>query len=123
MTSNILAMIRDDADVRAYFGNDLIVRVFPFGQAPDGQHGTYAVYQIAGGAPQNLLSERPDMDDMRLQFDVYAEAQATCAAAATALQRALELHGHQVSFNVSAREEDANAWRIGFDFEFWQPRA
>lgn len=97
-------------------------RCYPFGEAPQGVALPYCVWQLIAGTPENYLSERPDMDSLRYQFDTYAVTAAQARSVANAVATALELLGHQVSHNPDERDAETRAYRVGFDFEFWATR-
>lgn len=113
-------LLSADAGVTAALGDP--PRAYPFGEAPQGVALPYCAWQLISGTPENYLSERPDMDALRYQFDIYAATGAQARTVASAVAYALELHGHQVSHNPDDRDPDTRAYRVGFDFEFWAPR-
>jgi len=119
-TFSPFALLKDDAGVQAALGNP--PRAYPFGEAPQGVDAPYAVWQLIAGTPENYLNERPDMDDLRYQFDVYAITAAQARSVANAVAYAMELAGHQVSHNPDDRDAETRLYRVGFDFEFWASR-
>lgn len=121
MTPAVFAMLKDDAGVAAQFGAGA-ARVYVPGDVPEGATTPYASWQTISGTAENYLSERPDMDAFRVQFDVYASTRPAAKVAAEALRDALEPHGHQISFNLDERDDTTKLYRMSFDFEFWQSR-
>lgn len=111
-----------DAGVKAVFGSSP-VRFYPFGEAPQGVTKPYAVWQTApGGAPQNYLGQRPDIDLFALQVDIYADNATAVRTAAKALRDAIEPRAHITSWNGESKDPETASYRVSFDVDWWTPR-
>lgn len=123
----IAQIAQADADVRAVLktGNGP-VRFWPFADAPQkGNPGyglPYAVFQTVTGTPENYLGERPDIDSMTEQVDVYAATVASARAVAQALRDAFEGVAHITAWRGESVDPDTDLRRFSFDVEFWTPR-
>lgn len=115
------ATLKVAAGVTAIFGANP-VRIYPQGEAPQGVALPYATQQLVGGQPENYLESRSDMDNARVQFDVYAVDAKAARAGAAAIRAALEGIGYVVSFNTDGRDPDTNNARYSFDMEFHTAR-
>jgi hypothetical protein len=85
----------------------------------------YIVFFVATSVPENTLSERPQVDDQRVQIDCYV-AQTDGTAMANALKdaivEAVEALGHIVFGPWNAFESDTRLLRWSMDLEFWNFR-
>ena len=113
----LFAVCAADPAVTALVGTSPI-RIYLFGLAPDKVAKPYVVWQSVGGAPENVLSGRPDMDDHALQIDVYADTAASARQVATAVQRAIELECHVTSYNGESRDPVTMNYRSSFDIDW-----
>ncbi|MHA6639931.1 DUF3168 domain-containing protein [Stutzerimonas frequens] len=105
------------AAVKALLGSNP-VRFWPFGEAPQGTALPYAVWQVASGAPENYINERPDMDRFTLQIDVYAATGASARAVGAALRDAIETHAHITRWGGESKDEETGHYRLSFDCDW-----
>lgn len=98
------------------------VRLWPFGEAPEGTPLPYAVWQLVSGSPENYLAGRPDMDGFTLQIDVYAATGSSARAVGAALRDAIELTAHVTRWGGESRDEETNRYRLSFDVDWLTPR-
>lgn len=98
------------------------VRVYPFGEAPQTIASPYATWQYVSGVPANQLQGRPQVDQVRVQFDAYGTTGAQSRALAAALRDAMEGTTHCVLFFDQGRDPDTNAFRITASFDLWASR-
>lgn len=117
MTPPIFTIAAADPVVIALLGT-APVRLFPFGEAPEGVTYPYATWQGAGGAPENYLSNRPDMDRIALQVDVWAKTGATATAVAEALRNAIEGHAYITAWRGNGRDSETGSYRVSFDIDW-----
>ncbi|WP_028627656.1 tail completion protein gp17 [Metapseudomonas resinovorans] len=110
-----------DAAVQVALGNNP-VRLYPFGEAPQNVARPYAAWQGIGGAPENFLSQRPDIDRFAIQVDVYADTATAARNAAKALRDAIEPHAHITRWGGESRDPVTNHYRVSFDVDWWTPR-
>lgn len=98
-------------------------RFYPFGQNDDlPVEYPYAVYRVIGGGPQNFLAQRPDLDEVLIQIDVYGATDGQAEAGVIALRDALELQCRIVSWRGSSRDPETLSYRQSFDVRWAQPR-
>lgn len=98
------------------------VRLWPFGEAPEGTALPYAVWQLVAGSPENYLAGRPDMDGFSLQIDVYAATGSSARAVGKALRDAIELNAYIVRWGGESRDNETNRYRLSFDVDWLTPR-
>lgn len=110
-----------DPGVTALLGTDP-VRLYPFGEAPEGTPLPYVVWQLASGSPENYINQRPDMDSFTLQVDVYAATGASARAVGTALRDSIELRAHITRWGGESRDPETKSYRISFDVDWWVKR-
>ena len=110
-----------DPGVTALLGIDP-VRLFPFGEAPEGTPLPYAVWQLVSGSPENYLAGRPDMDGFTLQIDVYAATGSSVRAVGAALRDSIELRAHITRWGGESKDEATNRYRLSFDVGWLTPR-
>lgn len=117
MLPPIYGVCAADAAVRAVLGDP--VRIYPFGDAPEGITRPYAVWQLVpSGGPWNFLSGRPDTDRFRLQVDIYSDEAQPLLDAAQALRDAIELHAYITSWRGMTRDPETRRFRYGFDVDW-----
>lgn len=110
-----------DAGVTAVLGTNP-VRLYPFGEAPQGVQKPYAVWQTIGGLPANYINQRPDIDMFSLQLDVYGDTAASVRSAAMALRDSIEPNAHIVRWGGESRDAETNSYRYSFDVDWWNHR-
>ncbi|OHV13011.1 tail completion protein gp17 [Kushneria phosphatilytica] len=98
------------------------VRMFPFGQAPQGVELPYAVWQVVDGEPENYLADRSDMDGMTLQVDVYGSSGSSADDAAEAIRYAVELRANIARWGGQTRDDETGRYRVSFDIDWLTPR-
>lgn len=72
------------------------------------------VYRMVSGTPLHKLDCAPTIDNLRLQFDVWATTWPAADAVFAAVRDTLELHGN-VTYNFTERDPDTRNWRVSFD--------
>jgi hypothetical protein len=129
MTPPIFATV-DIAPVRALLktGNGPL-RFYMFGRAPQLPAAQpvypYAVWQLAYGTPENYLGQRPDVDSLGVQVDVYAspaQGSAVARQVAVALRDALEGACYITAWRGESVDPETNNFRFGFDCDWIVPR-
>ncbi|WP_341706533.1 DUF3168 domain-containing protein [Halopseudomonas sp.] len=121
MFAPIFAVCAASAGVTAALGT-APVRLFPFGESPEGVGLPYAVWQTVSGSPENFINEVPDMDGFTLQVDVYGSTADSVRAAAEALRDAIEPHAHIVSWGGESREPTTRRYRFTFSVDWFVSR-
>lgn len=117
----IFATLAANVGVTGIFGSNPC-RIFPHGEAPQGVTLPYATQQLVGGLPENYIGDLSNMDNARIQFDVYAASASAARAGAAAIRAALEGIGYVVSFNTDGRDPNTNNARYSFDMSFYTAR-
>ncbi len=121
MFPQIFQVCAANAAVKAALGASP-VRLYPFGEAPQGVAKPYAVWQTIGGLPENYINQRPDMDRFALQVDVYADTATAARNAAKAMRDAIEPHAHITRWGGESRDPETNNYRVSFDVDWWTKR-
>ena len=94
------------------------VRLYLFGEAPQGVTATYAVWQTIGGAPDNYLGNVPDADRYSIQVDVYANSANDARNAVLSLRDAIEPVAYITGWRGEARDTDTKKFRSSFDVDW-----
>lgn len=103
------------------FGNSP-TRVYPFGLIEKPPALPYAVWQTVGGSPENYLAQRPDVDALTTQVDVYAKDEASLIEGATALRDAFEPRGYITRWGGQMLDPETKLLRLSFDVDWLVPR-
>lgn len=98
------------------------LRFYAFGMADQNTPKPYAVWQLVYGSPENYLADRPDVDSVGVQVDVYADDAATARQVAFALRDAIEGHAYITAWHDESRDPDTKNYRFGFDCQWWVAR-
>lgn len=117
----IYSICSDSAAVKAVLGDP--IRLYPFGDAPQGVALPYAVWQGYGGAPENTLT-LPKDDSFITQVDVYGDPEdpREAFAVAKALRDALEPHAHVIGYRGDQTDPVTGNRRVSFDVQFFTAR-
>ncbi|GAA3721134.1 DUF3168 domain-containing protein [Oceanisphaera sediminis] len=94
------------------------VRLFPFGEAPQGTVYPYATWQVITGSPENYLAGRPDADGYTLQVDVYAGTGSDARAVTRSLRDAIEPHAYITRWGGEERDTETKAYCRSFDIDW-----
>lgn len=114
MYAPIFAVCSASTQVKALIGSNP-VRLYPFGEAPQGVIYPYVAWQGFGGQPENYLGTLPDADSYNTQIDVYADTAASARAVAKALRDAIEPVAYVTSWRGESRDPDTKKYRFSFD--------
>lgn len=103
------------------------LRFYAWGLGPQPPIYPYAVWRYSFGAPENYLTNTPNIDSMTLQVNVYAadtDAQGAnkVRQIAEALRDAIEPVAHITSWRGESRDPDTRSYVFSFDVDFWTPR-
>jgi hypothetical protein len=113
--------LHGDAAVVALVGD----RIYRHGRAPQDVAHPYLTWFLVVGTPENTLSERPGMDRMQVQVDVWhggANGDKKVEQLAEAVRDAIEPWAHMVSQPVDEREAETRLWRQALVFDWFIPR-
>ena len=117
MVPPIFKVCAADPAVTALLGTGP-VRLFPFGEAPQGTAYPYATWQVITGSPENYLAGRPDADDFTLQVDVYAGTGSDARAVTRSLRDAIEPHAYITRWGGEERDPETKAYCRSFDIDW-----
>ncbi|QBR40954.1 DUF3168 domain-containing protein [Kerstersia gyiorum] len=120
MNAPIFPVLSASAGVREIFGDP--PRVSPFSEGLHAGPKPYATYQWAGGSPENYLADRPDVDNVSLQVDVYALDDVTLGKGVRAIRDAIELHCYITSWRGQTVDRDTGLLRFSFDCDWLASR-
>lgn len=94
------------------------VRLYPFGEAPQGVATPYAVWQGIGGSPENYLADVPDTDKYLLQIDVYADSANAARSVVQSLRDAIEPVAYVTGWRGESRDPETKRFRSSFDVDW-----
>ncbi|MBF8781008.1 DUF3168 domain-containing protein [Pseudomonas fulva] len=118
MTAPIFEACSRDPAVTALLGSGAGLRLYSFGEAPEGVAKPYAVWQIISGSPENYLAGRPDVDGFTLQVDVYGVTGSSVRQVRTALRDAIELQACITRWGAEGRDPTTKNYRASFDVDW-----
>lgn len=118
MTPPIQQVCAQDAAVTALLGAGADLRLYSFGEAPDGVTRPYAVWQMVSGEPENYLAGRPDADGFTLQVDVYGTTGTSVRQVRDAIRDAIELQAYVTRWGGESRDPTTKSYRSSFDVDW-----
>ncbi|EJN33324.1 hypothetical protein PMI38_04879 [Pseudomonas sp. GM84] len=118
MTPPIFQVCSQDAGVTALLGNGSSLRLYSFGEAPEGVVKPYAVWHLVKGEPENYLAGRPDVDSFTLQVDVYAATGDKARQVRDAIRDAIELDAYVTRWGAEGRDPETKNYRASFDVDW-----
>lgn len=116
---NVLKVV---SGVTTLLGTHPNLRVYGFGQTPEGVQRPYVVWQETTGSPELNLSQSPDHDMYSLQIDVYAKTGPSCDAVRKALRDAIEPIMHITNWYGDDRDSETNDYRTTFAVDWFIER-
>lgn len=118
MTPPIVQACSQSTAVTALLGQGADMRLYSFGEAPDGVAKPYAVWQLVSGEPENYLAGRPDADGFTLQVDVYGATGTSVRQVRDAIRDAIELQAYVTRWGGEARDPTTKNFRTSFDADW-----
>lgn len=118
MTPPIELVCAADPGVTALLGSGVDLRMYPFGEAPEGVLKPYAVWQLVNGSPENYLAGRPDTDGFTLQVDVYGTTSKSVRQVRDAIRDAIELRAYVTRWGGESRDTATKNFRSSFDVDW-----
>lgn len=118
MTPPIELVCAADPGVTALLGSGVDLRMYPFGEAPEGVMKPYAVWQLVNGSPENYLAGRPDADGFTLQVDVYGATSKSVRQVRDAIRDAIELRAYVTRWGGESRDTATKNFRASFDVDW-----
>ncbi|MDN4511428.1 hypothetical protein D3C76_879150 [compost metagenome] len=122
MTPPIVQACLESTAVTALLGAGVAMRLYSFGEAPEGVAKPYAVWQIVSGSPENYLAGRPDVDSVTLQVDVYAATGDSARKVRDVIRDAIELDAYVTRWGVEGRDPETENYRASFDVDWMVSR-
>lgn len=122
MTPQVFTIVAASSDCTQLLGSPPNMRFYRFGEAPQESSAPYATWQMPSAVPANYLGQIPDIDEQRIQIDVWAKTQLTAEQLADAIREAVQEYAQET--NASQRPRDATTRMFGFmlEFQFFTPR-
>ena len=99
-----------------------VLRVFPYGKAPEDVELPYSVYSVITALPENYLDINPDIDSMRIQMGIYSENEENLQECFEAVRNAVEPYAHMVNFSTPDVDADTQLYSCRMEFDFWNVR-
>lgn len=118
MTPPIFQMCSQASAVTALLGSGADMRLYSFGEAPEGVAKPYVVWQLANGTPENYLAGRPDVDGFTLQVDVYGTTGTSVRQVRDAIRDAIELSAYVTRWGGESRDPTTKNYRASFDVDW-----
>lgn len=118
MTPPIVQACSASAAVTALLGTGVDLRLYSFGEAPEGVAKPYAVWQLVNGSPENYLAGRPDADGFTLQVDVYGTTGTSVRQVRDAIRDAIELKAYITRWGGESRDPATKNYRTSFDVDW-----
>jgi hypothetical protein len=118
MTPPIFQVCSQAASVTALLGSGADLRLYSFGEAPEGVDKPYAVWQLVSGSPENYMAGRPDADGFTLQVDVYGTTSSSVRQVRDAIRNAIELRSNVTRWGGEGRDQTTKNYRTSFDVDW-----
>ena len=119
MVPLIQVILQESQAVRAHLGDP--IRVWPK-RAPQDAAYPYAVWEVVGGSPTQMLSESPPADGWRVRLTVWGKSLTQANNAAVAIRDEVERRGSLEGYNPTPDDDDTGAAGISFDVRLLQLR-
>jgi hypothetical protein len=112
-------VFKSDAGLTATLGANKIFQT----RAPETATGSYLVWQLITGQPENTLGCVPDIDDQRVRVSIYSRDAATARRACEYATAAAEANLGDIIFGpVDSFEPITKNLQYIFDVEIWNKR-
>lgn len=118
MTPPIFQICSQSTAVTTLLGAGSNLRLYSFGEAPEGVIKPYAVWQLVNGAPENYLADRSDADGVTLQIDVYGNTGSSVRQVRDAIRDAIELRANVTRWGGEGRDPTTKNYRSSFDVDW-----
>ena len=119
MVPLIQVILQESQAVRAQLGDP--IRLWPKRAPQDAAH-PYAVWEVVGGSPTQMLSESPPADGWRVRLTVWGKSLTQANNASVAIRDEVERRGSLESYNPTPDDDDTGAAGISFDVRLLQLR-
>ena len=82
----------------------------------------YLTWQVITAAPENNLSDLPDIDAVQIQINCLHPTEAGIRALARAVIDAIEPHAHVTGVPVDQRDPETRLYWVAVQADWWLPR-
>ena len=82
----------------------------------------YITWALAGGVPENQLSDVPGIDRMSIDIDCWHPTDTGVEQLAAAVRGAIEPLGHVTNVSPDLREAETKLYRLTIQADIWLPR-
>lgn len=113
----VFELCANNTDVKKVLG-EKPTRLYLFGLAPANVPRTYAVWQNISGEPENYLKDRPDIDYLDVQINVYGDTAKSVREVVKALVNVLEENAYITRWGTEEKDTDTKLYRYDFDVNF-----
>lgn len=123
MRADINGICSSSVPVTALIGNNPM-RLYAFGDAPQGVQKPYVTWQTVVGTPNNTLADAPEDDDYVIQLDVWALSKASAEAVAKAISDAVDAsaQAYVSAWNGEGRDPVTMNYRFSLSVDFIEQR-
>ncbi len=95
-------------------------RIYPFDRSDEQPEVyPYVTWGVVSGVPENYLGNRPDVDSIRVQIDVWGRTAKECLDGMALIRNELEPISYLLDFSDAGRDTETKCYRMIADFEFW----
>lgn len=121
MNPELFPILYNNTLVRTLLGTSPL-RVYPWNRAPQNPVKPYVTYGVYNANPENYLDRVPDIDNMGVQVNIYANTADSCEECYIAIRDALEPSAHMLSFSTPDLDSETNLYIGRMEFDFWEER-
>lgn len=97
-------------------------RIYPHGEAPQDGARPYITWQLVEAAPENSLSEDPDIDRCAVQINCWHPVGVGVVHLASAVRAAVQAHGYVTGTVVNSRDAETRLYWIALQMDWWLQR-
>lgn len=119
MVPLIQVILQESQAVRAQLGDP--IRLWPK-RAPQDAAYPYAVWEVVGGSPTQMVSEPPPADGWRVRMTVWGKNATQANDAAVSIREEVERRGSLEGYNPTPDDDDTGSFGISFDVRLLQLR-
>ena len=121
MYPDVFALMLADPTVTSKLGSAPL-KFYPGGMAPQGVNAPYAVWQVFSGYPENYINQKPDIDSISIQIDVYSSTLQEAREITTAIVDVVESNAHVTNWRGEQQEKETLLYRVSFDSDWFVNR-
>lgn len=118
MLPPIYTTLRSNATVLSLVGT----RIYRHSHVPQDAVTPYISWSLFSNAPENTLSEVPQIDAQGVQIDCWHTTDSGVETLASAVRDAMETSCHMTGLFGDSRDPETKLYRIGLQFDYWLDR-